>query len=154
MTAPLASLQAAREECVASLLIQQRRTAKLAEELSAVLAGIAGRYASARALRAKLLLASELSGADRDAEMIRSIRASDAILEGLVADADSIRPILQSFNSWAAGIELAIAGLNNSANTCPPLATARKGRGDAIVMRNQSAEPRLGFWSFLFRRSA
>ena len=97
MTTHLSILQSAREEAVASLLMQQRKTEEAAAELSGLLAKDLAHYAAARRLRSSLRLATELSGEDRDAEIFRSARQLDELMESMAATTDRIGPAVRRF---------------------------------------------------------
>ncbi len=136
MTTTLSILQSAREEAVACLLMQQRKTAEAAAELSGLLAKDLAHYAAARRLRSSLRLATELSGEDRDAEIFRSARQLDELMESMAATTDRIGPAVRRFQAWAAGIEHCIGDMGRAVEVAPELARAVRGRPEAIAMRN------------------
>ena len=140
MTTPLASLQKAREESVAAVLMQMRKTAETAETLSGLLSRLLVHYSAASKLRQSIALAAELSGEDRDAELHRANQRALALLEALAQTSDQIGKSVRTFQNWAAGLDQCEAELLAAVDSAPDLARPRLGRGDAAVMRN-AADP-------------
>lgn len=140
MTTPLASLQKAREESVAAVLMQKRKAAETAETLSGLLSRLLVHYSAASKLRQSIALAAELSGEDRDAELHRSGQRALALLEAMAQTSDLIGKTVRIFQNWSAGLDQCEAELLAAVDAAPDLARPRLGRGDAAVMRN-AADP-------------
>ena len=159
MTTPLSSLQKAREESVAAVLMQKRKASEMAETLTVILSRLLVHYSAASKLRQTISLASELSGEDREAELMRASQRVASILEDIAFSSDQIGKVVRSFQNWSAGLDHCEADLLAAVDSAPDLAKPRLGRGDAISMRNslpinQARKSLFGRVAAFFRRSA